>query len=83
MPGGPWLTQESENYPPDFNSYLAKTLVLHARARLLLIEQQASKSSVPSLAQVPCAKMGTQTFSKYVLVNPAKLDVQVCVGKAW
>jgi hypothetical protein len=41
MPGGAWLTQESENYPPEFNSYLAKTLVLHARARLLLIEQQA------------------------------------------
>ena len=51
-PGGPWLTQGSENYPPEFNKYLAKQLVLHARARAILREQQASKS-FPTSAQVP------------------------------
>ena len=51
-PGGPWLTQETENYPPAFNAFLAQTLVAHARARLMLLEQQVVRFLVPELAQV-------------------------------
>ena len=62
MPGGPWLTQESENYPPDFNNYLAKSLVLHARARVVLREQQAPRYGLSFGLSYLSQKLGPLNF---------------------
>ena len=77
MPGGPWLTQESENYPPEFNSYIAKTLVLHARARLVLREQQASSFVVPIFGSSSLSQNWDTNFQHTYAQIRLGLDVRV------